>query len=325
MRRRILLLLVCCAVCLCFATSASATNLKIEGVTAISRSDVDRARAAQNLKLEMLDNDNYKVAISSFDVSKEGKIALAIEHGRIYVYDAEGNFLYGYRFHTQGAYGVVFAGENVAIYLVRGDALAIYDPQGNCIDLQDVIYPDHPDSTWLYQRISKQQDGKTYMLQRNVELLDTYGSLVITDADGNRNAFYDISIQHTIGVLLTLAGVVGFFTFGIIVIYKQYKTAESMEGVWYCRELKLQVSLDDYQNAFFMENGEKILCKCYLSGNGKNLDVYCREFEHPKYRYGETIFVGDVRNYENMSMRVFGRRSRREYTFVRTDKVETIP
>lgn len=311
------------AVCILLSSAivVSATNLKIEGVTAISRSDVDRARAAQNLKLEMLDNDNYKVGISSFDVSKEGKIALAIEHGRIYVYDAEGNFLYGYRFHTQGAYGVVFAGENVAIYLVRGDALAIYDPQGNCIDLQDVIYPNHPDSTWLYQRISKQQDGKTYMLQRNVELLDTYGSLVITDADGNRNAFYDISIQHTIGVLLILAGVVGFFTFGIIVIYKQYKTAESMEGVWYCRELKLQVSLDDYQNAFFMENGEKILCKCYLSGNGKNLDVYCREFEHPKYRNGKTILAAEVRHYENMSMRVYDRKTWQEYTFARTDKI----
>jgi len=321
MRRAIILLLACCAVCLCLVTSAFAADLKIAGITTISRSEEDRLRTAKNLKLELLDNDNYKAGISSFDVSKEGKIALAISNGRIYVYDADGNFLYGYRFQTQGAYGVVFAGENVAIYLVRGDALAVYDPEGNCIDLQDVIYPGNPDSTWLYQRVSKQQNGKTYMLQRDVELTNTYGRLVIADADGNRSAFYDVSLQHTIGVLLRNMAIVGFFVFVIIGIYKQYKKAASMEGIWYCQELKLQVSLDDYQNAFFMDNGEKILCKCYLSGNGRNLDVYCREFEHPKYRNGKTILGAEVRHYEDMSMRVYDRKTWQEYTFVRTDKV----
>ena len=320
MKRAFILLLVCC-VCLCLATSVSAVDLKIEGVAAISRSEADRVSTVRNLKLELLDNDNYKVGISSFDVSKEGKIALAINHGRIYVYDADGSFLYGYRFRTQGDYGVVFAGENVAIYFVRGDCLVVFDPEGNCIDLQDVLYPDHPDSTWLYRRVSKQQDGKTYKLQRNVGFLDTYGSLVITDADGNRNAFYDISKQHTIGTIMFLAGLVGFCVFVIIGIYKQYNAVVSMEGVWYCRELKLQISLNDYQNAFFMENGEKILCKCYLSGNGKNLDVYCREFEHPKYRNGMTILAAEVKHYGDMSMRVYDRKSLQEYAFVRTDKI----
>ena len=249
-----------------------------------------------------------------------------IEHKYVYVYDENGSFQYGYRFKANGVYRVAFAGENVAIYFIRGDSFVVYDPAGNCLIEKELLYPNTKQISQFIDRTIIQRAGKTYSMERDVELSNNFARLVVTDSDGNRNIVYDISAQHSFFAILEFLGAIGFLAVVIILVCKRSDEIASRDGIWYCSELKMQISLDDYENAFFMDSGEKVRCKSYLSLNRTCvLQVFCREYEHPKYRYGETIFVGDVRNYENMSMRVFRRRSRREYTFVRTDKVETIP
>ena len=324
MRRSILILFTFC-ILLSFVIPALATDERIISAPARAFSEEEKTEVEKHLGLKVIDDDNLKTGICAFAVSETGEVAVVTKHGRLYVYDTDGIFQYGFLFDLQSACGIAFSGENVAIYFVRGDYIAIYDSSGNCVSMKEIKYPDYDLIHQFLHRTQIRHAGKNYSLERDLVISDTYARLVITDEDGNRNVIYDSSWQHSIETVLLIMGIIGLFAFVIWGIWKQDQELESMEGVWYCAELNMQVSLDDYQNAFFLDNGEKVWCKCYLSVSKITvLEVFCREYEHPQYRHGKTIFVGDVKHYDGMSMRVYGRRSRREYMFVRTDKVETI-
>ena len=99
---------------------------------------------------------------------------------------------------------------------------------------------------------------------------------------------------------------------------------EEMEGIWYCAELKMQISLTDPDNAFVMENGERIQCRSEVSTIQYKIGyllVLCREWNHPGHKYGQTLLAADIERYSEMRMVVRDRKKRREYTFVRTDKI----
>ena len=320
MKKCIVFLFAIC-ILLSSASPAFATDAEILSAPARTLSEVEKDSWAQALKLELVDNDDYKTGLCAFAVSQDGAVAVATEKGRIYVYDSQGVFWYGYSFKPGSNRGVMFAGKNIAIYDHKGNGYIIYDPNGNCILAKDVTYLDPNLDAQFRFRTTIQQEGKTYTMERDAFFTTTYARLVITDADGNRNVIYDISTQHRIGAILKFTAFMGILALIFVCIYKQSKKVETWDGVWYCEELKMQISLVDYQNAFFMDDGEKIQCKCYLSNLGDALEVFCNEREHSRYRFGKTIFVAEIKQYEDMLMRVIEKESRREYTFVRTDKI----
>ncbi len=114
------------------------------------------------------------------------------------------------------------------------------------------------------------------------------------------------------------------FVLAIIFWVRKIRAVEEMYGIWYCRELKIQISLTDPNNTFLMQSGEKIQCRCEIEATKHNvgmIDVFCREWEHPRYKYGKTLFRADVLQYNERSLVVYDRKAHREYTFVRTDKI----
>ena len=97
-----------------------------------------------------------------------------------------------------------------------------------------------------------------------------------------------------------------------------------MEGIWYCSELKMQISLSDPNNSFLMEDGERIRCRCnafYVKYYYGMIELYCQEWEHPRYKHGKTLFAGKIEKYSEMSMVVYDQKASRKYTFMRTDKI----
>lgn len=99
---------------------------------------------------------------------------------------------------------------------------------------------------------------------------------------------------------------------------------DKLEGIWYCRELKMQVSLSDPNGSFLTEGGVRIRCRCnafpvkYYYGM---IELYSQEWEHPRYKHGKTLFAGRIEKYSEMSMVVHDLKTNREYTFMRTDKI----
>ena len=114
------------------------------------------------------------------------------------------------------------------------------------------------------------------------------------------------------------------FVVAIVWWVRKIRAVEEMDGIWYCRELKIQISLADPNNAFIMQSGEIIQCRCEKEATKHNIgmiDVFCREWKHPCYKYGKTFFRADILQYNEMSLVVYDRKAHWEYTFVRTDKI----
>ena len=139
-----------------------------------------------------------------------------------------------------------------------------------------------------------------------------------------RLVFLSASSQPDFAAVLLVPCIIILFVLGVIRWIKKERTVEEMEGIWYCRELKIQISLSDPNNAFLMKNGERIQCRCDACATKHNigmLDMYCREWEHPRYKHGKTLFRADILSYSEMTMDIYDRKTRRKYTFVRTDKI----
>ena len=235
MRKFIVSLCIMCVVVSMCAT-VSAENTKTLDFSVQSLSEEEKTGFIQKTKLKMIYDDSDKKGIKTFDISENGTIALALGSNadnniNIYVYDPKGNFQYGYNFYSDGAYGIGFVEENIAIYFLRGDTIAIFDPNGNCIDVQKIINPDECMmlSKNIINRVSKQETDKSYLLERDVNIGDTYSRFVILEEDGTRNVLYDISQQHSIGNILWIVGIVGFFGIVIVGIVKKQRSTEENE------------------------------------------------------------------------------------------------
>ncbi|MBE6754255.1 MAG: hypothetical protein E7559_07905 [Ruminococcaceae bacterium] len=68
--------------------------------------------------------------IIGFDVSESGKLAIVTDERRLVVYDAENNYSYSATFDYSGEYGVLWAGENVALMSKSMSSAYIFDD--NC-------------------------------------------------------------------------------------------------------------------------------------------------------------------------------------------------
>lgn len=138
------------------------------------------------------------------------------------------------------------------------------------------------------------------------------------------HAFMPVSAQPGFGVVAVLVGTLGFFCLIIWGLTSKTRDNEAMEGVWYCKELQMQISFTDPRDAFLMQNGVKIQCRSdtYVAKYHDILELYCQEWELPGLAHGKTLFTAEIRQYKDLSMVVYDRKAGREYTFVRTDKAE---
>jgi len=70
--------------------------------------------------------------VNCFDVRDDHMVVIGVDNGDnviIAVYDAQGNFQYGFQADTFGSFGVMWSGDNIAYYTVRGDK--IYEINAN--------------------------------------------------------------------------------------------------------------------------------------------------------------------------------------------------
>ena len=226
MRRVISCLLICmllvCGVCL---LPANATSL---GIATDSLSEAEKASFVDKLSLELISNDENKSGIQCFDVNEDGTVAIATgsgNHCAVYVYDSQGTFQYGYRFSCDGDYGVVFRENMLSIFFLRGDMFAFLDSSGACIEVQKVT---NPEQNYVYfkeilDRTVKEVAGRTYMLERDLDLWDSYSRLVITDEQGEITLLYDAGADHIVVQIVGIVAVVLFFAAIIIGLIKKRK------------------------------------------------------------------------------------------------------
>lgn len=135
--------------------------------------------------------------IKCFDVNEDGSYAIGFRNNTIHVYDSLGNFQYGYRFSTDGDYGIILKENNIVIYLARSHTLVEIDPTGKCVRAEKVDFSKNTvDVDDIINRTCKQIRNVNYYLERDIGIFNgDYSRLVKIDENGNRIVLYDVTIK----------------------------------------------------------------------------------------------------------------------------------
>ena len=194
---------------------ASPARAAVQGLDTHELSEEEKTAVIQNTNLKVLENDSYQSGIKSFDVDTDGSYALAMGEGSnccVYVYDPQGVFRYGFGFSCDGAYAVRFHGDALALFFLRGNTVSVYDASATCVNAYRVTDSSMNDSRVrkLLDRIAMVADGKQYLLERDMEIGNSYSRLVCVSESGGKTVLYDISSQHSLGQGGLLIAALGF-------------------------------------------------------------------------------------------------------------------
>lgn len=103
-----------------------------------------KTKYISNIRLKFVCEADDKTPIECFDVSDGGNIAILSDVAlfssdkTVRVLDENGVFKYGYDLRAHGSAYVVFDGELLMIYFVRGDTAIWLDDKGNCVKAENI-------------------------------------------------------------------------------------------------------------------------------------------------------------------------------------------
>lgn len=202
-------------ICSSFASAVSATaqTLKTYPID-----DKVKAAIISKANIQPIETASIINRITCFDVSDSGEIAIGVDwasNSAIYIYDSSGVFQHGFIFYVDGDYGIAYCDNLLGIYCIRGDTIMLCDDSGTCMDVRTLSSDER--GYWqakeILNRVSKEMGGKKYVLERDLEIGDSYSRLVKIDEQGNRTVLYDATPEHNIGQILGLSIVICFFLF----------------------------------------------------------------------------------------------------------------
>ena len=184
-------------------------------------------RILENISIAVLYEEPAKNTIECFDVSDDGMIALGFsdsETKMIGVYTPDGVFQYGYKFNTNGKFGVEWDGNNIIIYFVRSDLAVSVNPTGDVDDILVIQNTIENNNYWNHSVFSKKRivGDVEYTIKNDMGFFNifasSYSQLVVTDidVDGGTNIVYDVNSSHFVRVISIFIGdliVVGIVIF----------------------------------------------------------------------------------------------------------------
>ena len=165
------------------------------------------ATIRQNLKIEFseLEPEETK-AICAFDISESGRIAIATTDKFILVYDENKVFDYSLKFESSGVYGVLWAGENIALLKVRSGKAYVLSDRGELIHIFDMI--SEGDRYWgeVVEVDERMVDGVHYYVNEYIstttgedfpKFREGYKYLISVDSHGNKTCLYEATENLT--------------------------------------------------------------------------------------------------------------------------------
>ena len=180
-----------------------------------------------------------KESIKCFDVNKNGMIAIGTEKGsdkRVCIYSDTGIFQYGYRFQTDGSFGVEFDGEVLKIYFVRSDVSVSINPVGEVQDVSRICETSENNTYWnQYVRATSRTVGEyQYILKNDIGILgmfaSSYSQLYQVDRVDNEKLIYDANSFQFYDMLIKFVGIIVFVSMVAVAIIKEFKKLQK-EGM----------------------------------------------------------------------------------------------
>ena len=149
------------------------------------------------------DPEDAKGVANTFDISESGRLEIATTSRTLLVFDENKRFEYSVEFKISGDYGVLWAGENVALMNCRANSASILSDKGRLIGhyyINSAKNHDYWDDIVLSQERSI--DGKTYSLDGvilagpfSANPGNGYKSIIEHSPDGQDHIIYEWSEQ----------------------------------------------------------------------------------------------------------------------------------
>lgn len=211
---------------------AMSTGFETEKLDTVTQKDI-----AENLDLVLIRTPIIDEAITCFDISENGDIAIGFHkfaRKSVCVYNSDGRFKYGYSFDTDGQFGIEWDEERIVIYLVRGDIAAFIDDTASIMEVQKIRNTIPNNSYWHHMvlRTSRTTDDADYSIRNdlgplNVFAMSSYSKLVKKDRDGNETTLYDASNSLAITIITYGIIVILFITFAIAYIARLMRNMQA--------------------------------------------------------------------------------------------------
>ncbi len=188
---------------------------------------------AQRKSREFLIADTQSGNFQTFSVSEGGLVALLFDTGDnlvIHVYNADGTFRYGYRLVDTGAEDIFFAGENLAIYTVRGKHIETFDSMGNTIAVHQTFHVnDHHIRELALLPETGTIGDSIYYAQKDFIFLNSYSRFVVEDTNGNPIVVYEAPGNKWVRLLIPLILILLLLSGFSALVYQQKRIDEESD------------------------------------------------------------------------------------------------
>jgi len=91
------------------------------------------------------------------------------------------------------------------------------------------------------------------------------------------------------------------------------------EGVWYCKELGLQVSFDEKGETYILADGKKMACSFMFNGASKKFIIMCAQIDCADHQLGEAVLRGEHYSYDEEVLKIKEVNTGIIYDFVRIE------
>ena len=108
-----------------------------------------------------------------------------------------------------------------------------------------------------------------------------------------------------------------FWIYGLFHLDTNIEPWTPNEGVWYCDELKIQLSFTLDEETYAIINGEKVICVWGNNPGTSYLSVHVQENGLEDYALGETIFFGKCSELIDTELIIIDNDTGIPYSFIR--------
>lgn len=231
MKRVYMFLIILLFGCICWSNT-SVYAMRISGFETEEMSMNDIESFLDNINLFLVNTEPSQKPIKCFDANAQGMIAIGTEDGNnkaIAIYSDNGSFQYGYRFQTEGSYGIELNNEELKIYFVRNDVAISISISGELKNVSRICDTPENNTYWnRYVRATSRNKGEyVYALKNDVGILgifaSSYSQLYRIDSLGNEQLIYNANSFQFFNILIMFLGILVFVCIVVIVIIKEFK------------------------------------------------------------------------------------------------------
>ncbi|MBQ7106886.1 MAG: hypothetical protein IJN93_05170 [Clostridia bacterium] len=235
LKRAITLLVFVLVFTLPFAASALDAGLKTETIPQDEKAEIINT-------VKFTERITYTPqAVKCFDVREDGKVLIGTGGGGtaiIVVYDSFGNYQDAFETEDPGSFKVMWSGNDIAYYSIRGQRLYKINDDGEIIDV--VRVPSIAENS-IYQNdilsaTTRKVGDVTYTMTNESTLADRFASsfkkIIKTDASGT-TVIYDASGNHrnnTVIKIIIFIAVSAFIITGAVIQIKRHCQNNTGDG-----------------------------------------------------------------------------------------------